>query len=192
MPSYGRSRAITGSNLSSIVALQGRRSLIKSIQSGTITMSGVTSATATITAVDTSQAELFHNGIMVGSSASDMRQDTKVVLTNTTTVTCTAGTVALPATSTMRYAVRERFSGAFRSLNRGTISTSGVTTNTATITAVDITKTIVRKLGATTVQITIDYQYITTLELTNATTITASVGANTSTEVTSYEASEDQ
>ena len=64
---------------------------IKSIQRGTITISGTSSQTATVTAVDTTKAQLRNLGC-------DSVQDTagmtiKVVLTNTTTITASRQTV---------------------------------------------------------------------------------------------------
>lgn len=65
---------------------------IKSIQRGTITISGTAlTATATITAVDTAKSELRHLGVSSNPPAStiDHEYALRLSLTNSTTITAT-------------------------------------------------------------------------------------------------------
>jgi len=65
-------------------------STIKSIQRGTITFSGTaTTATATITSVDTSKSFIAYGGMTFSWNSEDHVLWTKIYLTNATTVTIT-------------------------------------------------------------------------------------------------------
>ena len=64
---------------------------LKSIQRGTISMVGQYNGTATITAVDTAKTELRLLGVYNATTINDL---TQAVLTNSTTVTVTRGTVS--------------------------------------------------------------------------------------------------
>lgn len=64
---------------------------LKSVQRGTISISGAASATATVAAVDTSKSELRHLGSRVGSVSGCERDYIEIVLTNSTTITATRG-----------------------------------------------------------------------------------------------------
>lgn len=64
-------------------------SRIKRIQRGTITLSGTTSGTATITAVDTNKTVLVPLGITGNVSSTDLALTYRVDLTASTTVTAT-------------------------------------------------------------------------------------------------------
>ena len=61
---------------------------VKSVQRGTITLTGSQQGTATITAVDVSKAELRFLGC-TGDQASAASDTVYLVLTNTTTITAT-------------------------------------------------------------------------------------------------------
>lgn len=74
-------------------------------------------------------------------------------------------------------------------LQRGTIALNGVTTNTATITSVDTTKTILSLLGVTSDQTDWD-RASSIIALTNATTITASKSNATGLATVAYQAVE--
>lgn len=76
--------------------------------------------------------------------------------------------------------------GAFKSIQRGTINLGGVTSSTATITAVDTAKASLRLLGFSNASTT-DSVYIA---LTNSTTITATRPSTTGTIVVSWELTE--
>ena len=63
-------------------------SIIKSIQRGTITFSGTgTTATATITSVDTAKSFIAYGGASFSYNNADAQLWTKIYLTNATTVT---------------------------------------------------------------------------------------------------------
>jgi hypothetical protein len=79
--------------------------------------------------------------------------------------------------------------GAIKSIQRGKITLTGVTSNTATITAVDTSKTELRMLGSTYNGVTLA-DVLTMIELTNSTTITATRAASGSTAVVSWELTE--
>ena len=61
---------------------------IKSIQRGTISITSATSATATITAVDTAKTELRWQGYTVNNTGTHQHVP-RITLTNTTTITAT-------------------------------------------------------------------------------------------------------
>lgn len=66
-----------------------------------------------------------------------------------------------------------QFFGGIKSIQRGSITLSGVASATATISAVDTSKTELRFLGAKTKDDTVNPWGTSTVELTNSTTITA-------------------
>jgi len=145
----GRHRILTGAGLASIVSARGRRGIIKSIQRNTITLNNVTSNTATINAVDPNNAVLNYLGFAGGSTSTTIKNImTRVELTNSTTVTATVNT-AIASNHVISFEVVEYFPGIIKSLQRGTISASS-SPGTATITAVDTTKSIVGWGGYTT------------------------------------------
>lgn len=80
---------------------------VKSIQTGEITISNTsTTATATITAVNTAKSVCFFGGSR--SNISDVAYGTATVaLTNTTTVTATRGGGTIGASVVVRYTVVE-------------------------------------------------------------------------------------
>ena len=74
-------------------------SVIKSIQAGIITISGdITSATATINAVNTTKSVVLHGGSRFPGSATNPNITLATVqLTNATTVTATVGATVTPS-----------------------------------------------------------------------------------------------
>lgn len=78
-------------------------SSIKSIQRGVITLSSVTSATATITAVVTAKTALRHLGAT--SDVGEAYSLARINLTNTTTITATRGNAT--GTSTVSWELTE-------------------------------------------------------------------------------------
>lgn len=76
--------------------------------------------------------------------------------------------------------------GQIKSIQRGTIAISSGTSNTATVTSVDTSKSILMHLGQYSTQTGID-NVLTALALTNATTITATRGASTGTTTVGYQ-----
>lgn len=76
--------------------------------------------------------------------------------------------------------------GQIKSIQRGTIAISSGTSNTATVTSVDTSKSILMHLGQSSTQTGID-NVSTALALTNATTITATRGGSTGTTTVGYQ-----
>ena len=70
-------------------------SKIKSIQRGTISLSGTTSASATISSVNTAKATLTYLGNSVGDSPATVQA--RIALTNATTVTATRSATSTSA-----------------------------------------------------------------------------------------------
>jgi hypothetical protein len=155
---------------------------IKSIQRGTIALAGVGSNTATITAVDVNNAVLR----LIGQSQSggNSGDSCRIALTNSTTITATRSDGT--ATTTVSWEVVEFIPGAIKSIQRGTIDTSSVNPNTATITSVDTTHAWVDHLGysCTDTASGSPANWWTRLTLTNGTTVTCQGGADS---VTSYQ-----
>ena len=118
---------------------------IKSIQRGTITLSGVTSNTATITAVDMDSTEIDYT-FFRSDGTTQQQGYARLELTNATTITAykdsATNTVVVP------YEVVEYDGG--KSIQRGTIILATVSSNTATLSLVDIDKTRTKWLGETT------------------------------------------
>jgi hypothetical protein len=82
-----RSGAAPGYSTVSYEVIEYWPGVLKSIQRGTISLGGVASSTATITAVDTQKASLIYLGRFGNNAADPSRQLIMVVLTNSTTVT---------------------------------------------------------------------------------------------------------
>lgn len=167
----------------------GRRSassaLIRSVQRGTISLVGATSNTATITSVDADYAIVRYLGQSVSSGSAwstdvPSTEFAKVVLTNATTVTATMNTAG--STIIVAYEVVEYWPSALNQVvQRGTITiTSGNLTNTATITSVDTTKAVIEYGGFSTDTSGANATSNTypRLDLTNATTVTATRGGS--------------
>jgi hypothetical protein len=148
-------------------------SLVKSVQAGTIAITGATSNTATVTAVNVANAVLIWLGNRLPVASGGYRQlNARLELTNPTTVTATVNTDPGPNTTTVSFVLVEFFSGVLRSVQRGTIT--GATT--ATITAVNTKKSFLVPLGQTTDNSVGDTSQAATLELTDATTVTQAGG----------------
>lgn len=150
---------------------------LKTIQQGTIDMNGFTTNTATITSVDVANSELFWQGQSTAGSSSAMVFLATLQLTAATTVTGivnTAPGVAL----LVGYTVREWDNGFFKSMQRGTIDVNGGTTNTATISSVTTTKSVCAFTGFRSGVGAFSVNNYARLALTNATTVTMTVGAN--------------
>lgn len=152
---------------------------IKSIQRGTIAIAGAgTTNTATITAVDMANSVLRFLGESLTTGAAD-KGFARLTFTDATTITATRSGGA--GTLTVSYEVVEFYPGFIKSIQRGTIVTNNVASNTATITAVDTTKSQVDHLGSLNNDSgSLDAgNWRTRLTLTNGTTVTANYG-NTS------------
>lgn len=160
---------------------------IKSIQRGVLTIpSGSSSATATITSVDTANSVLHisqdGDGIVDRWDASLAY----VVFTNATTLTATRTGTTGDAVRTS-YHVVEYIPGFLKSIQRGTIALTGVSSNTATITSVDTSKSVLIFLGMLTAELSSPQRITTRLTLTDATTVTASRAVGTGNNTISYQ-----
>lgn len=152
------------------------RPLIKSVQRGTILITGATSNTATITSVDTANAELVFLGCDYSNSSTNPAITmARVELTNATTVTAYVNTSPGAQEVRVSYEVIEYFPGVLKSAQRGTITGA----STATITSVDTAKSKLSFLGWTTSNTTSDMVNNPKMVLTNATTVTQSGGVVT-------------
>lgn len=154
----------------------GKKSVIKSIQRGTISIPiNYSSGDATISSVDLNSAVIICNGSRGGlSSSTDAalnRVMARLSLTNSTTLNAKAYTTASSNATVVSYMVVE-FDNV-KSVQRGSISISSGATASATITAVDLNKSLLLPSGFSTDAATNSQRALFTLELTNSTTITA-------------------
>ena len=151
-------------------------SYIKSIQQVSITIgSGATSNTATITSVDTTKAWVIFLGETSTTVSSDNnRYDfCRVELTNATTVTAYRDTSNTGSVTVNAFIV-EATSNLVTNIRAGTISLSGASTGTATISSVVTSRSAVFYLGMTTNATgTTPATAIGGVTLTNSTTVTA-------------------
>lgn len=166
-----------------MVSLWGQSSLIASVQRGTISLNAATSATATITAVNTAYSVVqflnysttYQNGPN-GTQSRDYKP--RLELTNSTTVTASKN-LATGSNDTVPYEVIEFMPGAVRSVQKGTIQFSGLASYTATITSVNSAKSLLFHLGSSdpmTNTYDVPNYFNAALVLTNDTTVTASTG----------------
>lgn len=166
--------------LSFPVSNWGGGSIIKSIQTAEITIAANTSSnTATISAVNTNFAAAFFGGFRsANATATDASQQyVRIDLTNATTVTAQTAAADVSNARIARFTVVEFQPWAVRSIQASTIVLNAVTTNTATINAVTTANAFVVWLGQTHSTNAADFNYTEgTVELTNATTVTAGKG----------------
>lgn len=178
---------LTGSPRSSRVAQWTQRSFIKSIQRGTITIANATTSnTATIAAVSVSDSVIAYGGSSYDTDANLNNGAASVTITNATTITATRS--FNQNGTTLAYEVIEYQPGVIKSIQRGTIALAGVVSNTATVTTVNTLKSMLMILGFMSDNTDGNSgQYLPKLVLTNATTITATKGINTSTTTVGYQ-----
>ena len=165
---------------------------IRTIQRGTITLSGgVASNTATLaTPVVLANSRLIHLGHSSDdASAEGRRAYTRLAFTDTTTITAsrenTTGTVIVS------FEVVEYQPNIIKTVQRGTIALTGLSTAAATITAVSVANTSLDSLGQTTNNTTgSNNELETRLDLTNTTTVTGTRGTNTANVTIGYQAVE--
>jgi hypothetical protein len=140
-----RTGALGGSGM---VGLWGASSLIKSIQTGSVAIgSASASNTATITAVDMAHSALLHLGSTDNNAAANSRAALcRLSFTNSTTITGTRDLTGV-ADTTVKFLVLEFLPGVVRSNQSGTIAMTSVSTNTATITQVNMNKSLLINLG---------------------------------------------
>ena len=164
--------------------------IYKSIQRGSITISGATSNTATITSVDTNYSRLRFLGFKDPSATTDTADKVFVRLTFTNATTITASVTTAPGTSlTVYFEVTEYKASALRStIQRGTITCNSVASNTATITSVTTSKSEIDNLGNTATSATgPNTTQFMAVELTNSTTVTAYNGSGGGNNVVGYQ-----
>lgn len=163
--------------------------MIKRVQQVSISLSTAqTSNTATITSVNTAYAVCFYNGHTVsGTATNPSEQAVRVDLTNATTVTATRNSASASNSSEVRATVIEFSANLVQSVQQGTIVISAVTSNTATITSVDTTRSVVIFQGflGNTTGTTLG-RASCSLVLTNATTVTATKGNATNSATVGY------
>lgn len=149
-------------------------SAIRSVQYGSITLSGVTSNTATITSVNTASTALVHLGYTGGAADTNAATHAAAVaLTSATVVTATINTIP-GAAIIVPFLVIEFHPRLVKSIQTGNRLSSG----TITISAVNVAKTWVNFLGITTTDTSANLQaIIASATLTNATTVTIACGA---------------
>lgn len=154
------------------------QSQVKSVQCNHFTTNGVsTSSTVTINAVDPTNSIVFYLGFAESTSVVNPLLLARIDLTNSTTVTVT-NNAATPV-MVVSYCVLEFMPGVLKSVQRGTITLNNVTSNTATISAVNLSTAMLSMQGFTyNTGGNNDSQYYPRLDLTNATTITASCGTS--------------
>lgn len=170
--------------ISGIPGLMGLpNTLVRSVQQVSITIAaGSTSNTATITSVNTPSSVVFYGGV-TGALTGTVNASTccaSIVLTNATTVTATRNTSDASNSLTVNATVIEFYSTAVKSVQTGSATMTASTSQTATITSVNTANAVVVSNGWTT-----DFTsnganvYSPLLDLTNATTVTASRATGT-------------
>lgn len=146
-----------------------------------------TSTTQAITSVNTANTLLFHSGSSGNSSGGTANIFQRADLTNSTTVTIQTNSAASLACK-YNFAAVEFISGVITSLQRGTITLTGATSNTATISAVTTANSLVNSLHFTATQTTANIPNVASrVSLTNTTTVTVNKNAGTNNTTLSYE-----
>lgn len=175
-----RSR-MTGNLTDSHVSHWGKPTGIRSVQSFTIDLTGATTATATINAVDTGNSFVVFLGSTSAVAGAVNRDIGRLALTNSTTVTATqdVGHNANPLMSGM---VIECWPGLLKSVQQGTVTLAAAASGTATIAAVTVAKTLLLYEGFSGPigDLTPHAQATVFAQLTNTTTVTLTAGDVTS------------
>jgi hypothetical protein len=148
---------MTGGVLAALLK-SGGSSIISSVQQISITIGGSSNSnTTTITSVDTSRSMVLWNGFTTDAQADDAGNkfgnnivSGYLTLTNSTTVTATRGGNDGAKTVTLYGTVIEFAASAVTSIQRGTIAIgSGSTTNTATLSSITTSRSVVFHTGYT-------------------------------------------
>jgi hypothetical protein len=176
----GPSKYLTGSALSSRVAQFGIRSMVRSVQRGTIAFTSAdTTKTATITTVDTANTLLTFVGNKTdyagGGTGNYNPAFCRLALTNATTIT--SDRQSSTDTATVSYEVIEFWPGVLKQVQRGSInSPAGNATVSTTVSASALAKSSLTYLGITCTTGTNPAQTLNNLALTNTTTVTQNRG----------------
>ncbi len=128
-------------------------SLIKSIQRNTITLSGVTSNTRTITSVVPANSLLYWLGCTYSLDADPDTSSSAVRIDVTDATTITGFKNTGSNTAIVSFELVEYWPGVLKSVQRDTIAFSGATSATKAITAVNTAKAHASFLGWTTNQV---------------------------------------
>lgn len=174
----GTSGATTSSN-----GILVGNSYVNSVQYVSITIpGGSNSATATISAVG-SGAFLILNGHSTTDNVVTTltRPAIRVTLTNSTTVTANRQSADATITTTVNVAVIDATANLVESVQFGTVAVNNATSNTATISSVDLSRSAVFYLGQSSTSTSAANRVFGAVELTNATTVTGVLGATAST-----------
>lgn len=176
------------------VCSSGISTAITLIQVGSIQFnSGTgTTATASISAVNTTYASVHFLG-RGGSnnSSTNYPQDCpRLSITSSTQVTCNTNTAYASDTGEVGFCVIEWHPNAVQSVQRGTITLSAVTSNTATISSVNTANTIVLYGGESVTSNTSIATSCSYVDLASATTVRATRNTGTGTNTVSYSAVE--
>lgn len=162
--------------------LSGQFTRIKSVQRGTITVAdGSISNTATITEVVVANCDIQMLGLSTTSTNTQWSSRWFTVkLTNSTTITVARGSgSAGNGVTIVSYELTEYAAGSFKSRQAGVIAQGTGTSATATVTAVDMSNSILRLNGVVDGAAATEYEKSQMKAvLTNSTTITISRGAN--------------
>lgn len=156
------------------------------IQTKTITIdSGQSSAAVTIDIVDPDYTVVFLNGVRVThTSDSPDRIYARVTLTDATTVTINRGGTGNALTAEVT--IIEFSSSWVESVTQGTISITTGTSNTATISEVDTTRSAVIFQGYSTTETSFGGFVSANVALTNSTTVTATMANAGSDDIVGY------
>ena len=175
----GTGAASAHTTTSGYVVIEFAAGITDSVQEFEVTISSGTSATATISSVDTSKTATFPGGMTTPQASSDMAHEyCYCALTNATTVTATKGASG-GNTVTINGTMVEFADDIVNTIQRGVVTMAGndLTKNT-TITAVDLSLSTVQALGGTstsTASIDPEETYFT-LEFTSTTNIQSAIG----------------
>lgn len=165
----------------------GSGPVVKVIYRGTIVLNNATSAQAVIAAVVLANSRIRLLGVTINNNTGDSTKSRlRLELTDTTHVTVYSNTADAANIYTVSYEVTEYYPGAFKSIQRGTITCVAGASTAAVVTAVDTTKSELSHLGATaTVNLGSNLQHWTPkLVLTDATHVTADAGGAIGTDYT--------
>lgn len=182
-----RNRFLDGTMLRARVArwTGGQRGLVRSVQRATITITGATSNTATITAVDVGNARVVFLGSTHNNAASTMEKVLAMVaLTNSTTVTASVNTSPGASSTIVSFEVIEYWPGVIKSVQRSTVT---VGTPATLATTVDATKAQLDWLGCTNTAPVLQPDVASKIVLTNGTTVTATDGGGGGTHISGYQ-----
>lgn len=175
MQHANKTRGIGPLATAGVIAQWGASSLVTSVQYGSIAGFGTSSltATATISAVDTSRAFVVWLGSNNGG-VDDFSLLARVTLTNSTTVTGTRERQDGANGSTVNFVVVEMLPGIIRSMQVVYGSLLSTSTPTASITAVNTAKSVLLPVGRvqTSAGGAVSYTAMPYCTLTNSTTVT--------------------